>query len=112
MEHEQGRNYVRGLTQAVEKYEKGDETVKRAIIENSRGYASLLSSHIPKEDNVLYPMADRTLPSSEQTELLEKFEKIEKEKIGEGRHEHYLHLVSGLEKQLGIEGSEIEYEHH
>jgi hypothetical protein len=34
--------------------------------------------------------------------LEEKFEKIEKEVIGEGKHHEYLHLVEELEKQLGL----------
>lgn len=102
MEHEQGRKYIRGLAEAVEKYSKGDKAVERAILENARGYVSLLSRHIPKEDTILYPLADRMLGPDEQRELLEKFEKIEMEKIGPGKHEYYLHMIKELENELGI----------
>ncbi len=102
MEHEQGRNFVKALASAVTKYEQGDENAKAAIIENARGYTELLAQHIPKEDDILYPLADRVLSSSEQKELSEKFESIEKERIGEGKHHEYVHLVEELEEQLEI----------
>jgi hemerythrin-like domain-containing protein len=102
MEHDQGRRFVRVLAEAVEKYERGDKTAKQAIILNVRGYAQLLAQHIPKEDGILYPLADKVLGASDQKELLERFEKIEKEKIGERRHREYLNLVARLEKELNI----------
>jgi len=103
MEHDQGRAYVRGLADAAERYAKGDNAVKQAIIDNARGYVNLLSQHIPKEDDILYPLADQMCGPDEQKELLEKFEEIEKERIGEGKHHEYIHLVHDLEKTLGIE---------
>jgi len=112
MEHEQGRQFVRGLAEAVARYESSDNTAKSAIIENARGYAELLDQHIYKEDNILYPMGDRVLSQADNEELLEKFEKIEKEIIGEGKHEYYQHMIGELEKELGISGGEIKHEHH
>ena len=106
MEHEQGRQYVKGLAEALSKYESGDKTAKRAIIENARGYAELLDQHIYKEDNILYPMGDKVLSPSDNKELLEKFDKIEREVIGEGRHEYYLRMIGELEKELSIDGDE------
>jgi len=105
MEHDQGRGFVRAFAEAVEKYERGDKTAKQAIIENARGYTSLLSQHIPKENDILYPLADRMLGENQQKELLEKFEKIERERIGVGKHHEYLHLVMELEKGLNISES-------
>jgi len=101
-EHDRGRMYVRVLAEAVEKYGKGDKTAKQAIIENAMGYAMLLSQHIPKEDEILYPMADKVLEPTEQKELLETFETIEKERIGEGKHHEYINMVMELERELNI----------
>ncbi|MCK5562617.1 hemerythrin domain-containing protein [Candidatus Bathyarchaeota archaeon] len=53
MEHEQGRNFVKALADAVERYDQGDRNAKAAIIENARGYTQLLAQHIPKEDDIL-----------------------------------------------------------
>ena len=104
MEHEQGRNFVKALADAVERYEQGDRNAKADIIKNARGYTQLLAQHIPKEDDILYPFADRLLGPSDQKELLEKFEKFEKERIGEEKHHEYVHLVEELEKQLKVGG--------
>jgi len=111
MEHEQGRRYVKGLSDAVKKCELRDKDAKNAIVENARGYSKLLEQHIYKEDNILYPMGDRVLSSSDNQELSEKFEKIEKEIIGEGKHKYYLHVISELEKELNITVGETEHEH-
>jgi len=112
MEHEQGRQYVKGLDEALVNYEKGDKAAKSSIIKNVRDYAELLDQHIYKEDNVLYPMGDKVLSDSDNKQLLEKFEKIENEIVGEGKHEYYLHVISELERELGINGGDIMHEHH
>jgi len=112
MEHEQGRQYVKGLAEALARCESCDKTAKNAIIENARGYAELLDQHIFKEDNILYPMGDKVLSQSDNRELLIKFKKIEKVIIGEGKHEYYLDVIGELEKELGINGGETKHEHH
>ncbi len=80
---------------------------RAAIIENARGYASLLDQHIFKEDNILYPMGDQVLSEKDNQELLEKFEGIEKNITGEGKHEYYLQVIASLEKKLGIDGGNV-----
>ncbi len=112
MEHERARSYVRGLAEAVAKYGRGDNAAKNAIIENARGYAELLDQRIYKEDNILYPLGNRVLSPSDNTELLEKFDKIEKEVIGEGKHEYYLHMIGELELKLSISSGKAEHTHH
>ena len=61
-EHEEGRGYVRGLAQALEQWQKGDKSASRAVAKNARGYAALLANHIPKEDNILYPIGGEHPP--------------------------------------------------
>lgn len=102
VEHEQGRRYVKAMAEAVERYKKGDINAKNDIIVNARGYTQLLSQHIPKEDNILYPLTDRVLKASDQVKLLGKLEEIERERIGEAKHDDYILLVEKLEKQLRI----------
>jgi hemerythrin-like domain-containing protein len=102
MEHDRGRGFVKALAEAVERYERGEENAKTAIIKNAKGYTQLLAEHIPKEDDILYPLADKLLTPEDRKELLEKFEKVEKERIGEGKHHDYIHLVKELEKELKI----------
>ena len=95
-EHEMGRNYVRGMAQALDAYEKGTSGADKSFIENARGYIGLLSQHINKEDNILYPMAEDMLADMD-AQILQRFEDVEK-KLGTGVHEKYEAMVDQLEK--------------
>jgi len=86
MEHDKGRSFVRGLAEGIAGYKNGEKGAARQIAKNARNYASLLVQHIDKENNILYPMADMHISAEKQEELLEKFEKVEEEIIGPGRH--------------------------
>jgi hemerythrin-like domain-containing protein len=55
-----------------------------------------------KEDNVLFPMADRVLSAADQAELEQRFEQIETERMGPATHERYHRLLDDLERELGL----------
>ncbi|MCL5784354.1 MAG: hemerythrin domain-containing protein [Patescibacteria group bacterium] len=97
LEHDEGRGFVQQMAQAVEKYIAGDKTAGLQITASIQGYAPLLTEHIEKEDNILYYMADMHLSSSKQKQLLTEFEKIEREKVGKGKHEQFHELLHNLE---------------
>jgi hemerythrin-like domain-containing protein len=99
-EHEQGRVYTRGMRENAEKLLAGDATAKQGVIENALGYAGLLRQHIMKEDNILFPMADRVIPADQHDAVLQGFERVEHEETGEGVHEKYLALAESLEKEI------------
>jgi len=73
-EHNQGRDFVKGMEQGL------NENNKNKIIENTKGYCKLLKEHIFKEDNILYPMADEALSQKVQEAVLKKFKLAEKQK--------------------------------
>jgi hemerythrin-like domain-containing protein len=98
-EHVIGRGYIAGFAAGTEKYKAGDRQAAADITSNIRGYGELLTSHIFKENNVLYKMADMHLTAQQQTELLANFEKLENEVIGRGKHEEYHKLLERLEQQ-------------
>lgn len=97
-EHNVGRNAVKGMTEGIEEFYQGNENARKKITENAEIYIELLDSHIYKEDNILYPMADMHLSEEQQKELLEKFEEVEKNIVGEGKHHEFLELLENLEK--------------
>ena len=78
-DHEAGRAHVKAILEAVK---RGD---KKAIVEHLNGYKDLLTEHIKKEDEILYPWIDRNLSTSQVGELFAKFddaeEKIDKEVV-------------------------------
>jgi hemerythrin-like domain-containing protein len=100
-EHEQGRVFTRGMREAAEQLQAGDQTARERVLQNARGYAALLRQHIVKEDSVLFPIADQVIPLSKQDGLAEDFERVEHEETGEGVHEKYLGLANRLEKAVG-----------
>ncbi|HEY3291637.1 MAG TPA: hemerythrin domain-containing protein [Anaerolineae bacterium] len=100
MEHEQGRQFTRAMRAAAEKLEAGDTSARTEVIRNARGYATLLRQHILKEDGVLFPMADRVIPLSQQWKVEDGFEHVEHEETGAGVHEKYLALAERLESEL------------
>jgi hemerythrin-like domain-containing protein len=97
-EHVIGRDHVRAMGHAAERYQGGEREAGDTFAVHARGYVGLLQQHIGKEDNILYPMADRALPREKQDELLEGFEVIEQERVGPGRHEAFHRLLDELER--------------
>lgn len=99
-EHELGRQFTRGMRAAAEKWEKGDESARAEVVENAAAYVALLRQHIVKEDQILFPMANRVIPVNEHAEVLSGFEHVEHEETGEGVHEKYLALADALGKEI------------
>ena len=95
-EHEQGRVHVRAIAEAVGKTGIPSVASARKVKEELSAYAALLRAHIDKEDNVLYPMADRLLTAVEQNALTQAFERVESEEMGPGVHEKYHEWIETL----------------
>jgi hemerythrin-like domain-containing protein len=96
-DHEAGRQFTRQMKAAAEKWQAGDASAAAVVKTNAEGYISLLRAHIMKENNVLFPMADRVIPLDVQPEVEEKFEFVEHEETGDGVHEKYLALAEKME---------------
>ena len=94
-EHDMGRGFIRGMSDALASYRLGDSGVARVIAENARSYITLLTNHIVKEDNVLYPMADARIPQEQQRELSVLFEEADRT-FGAARIEGFLRSLARL----------------
>jgi len=90
---------VKNISDAFAGYKTGNKAAAAELIDNARGYISLMLAHIDKENNVLYPMADSRFSREKQEELYKGFEKIEIERIGAGRHEEFHEMIK---KFMGI----------
>lgn len=99
LEHDEGRRFVKAMGEGIAQYAKGDLKAGSKIAENARNYVALLSQHIDKEDNILYPMADARIPGADQNELEKEFEKVETEKIGREKHEEFHRLLQRLKEE-------------
>ncbi len=98
-EHEIGRGHVRAMTERLHALQAG---AAAGIAEQARAYREMLEAHIQKENNVLFPMADRLIDGAVAEQLAEQFEVIEQERVGEGKHEAYHAMLHGLMEHYGI----------
>jgi hemerythrin-like domain-containing protein len=97
MEHDEGRAHVRAIEEAAQKALDGEIGQATIIVEHAKGYATLLRGHIEKEDEILYPLAERVLPQEVRGRMLEAYEQAEA-KTPE-LEEKYQRLVESYEVQ-------------
>jgi hemerythrin-like domain-containing protein len=109
-EHTEGRRRIKAIGEAIPKAKEGDPSALQTISKNLEEYILLLRNHIDKEDNVLYPMADKVLTEQDQQSLSEAFDKVEAEEIGEGVHEKYHKLAHEL-SEFRLNSSEFRGHH-
>ena len=98
MEHVEGRGYIKGMSEAFDRLKNGDPKASVKIVEDGKNYIGLLVQHIDKENNILFPLADKVLSQAKQSELEEEFEKLEVERIGFGKHEEFHKLLHQLKE--------------
>lgn len=85
-EHNQGREYIASMSKGVESKEISEFNAAAGK------YRDLLKSHIDKENNILFVMADQVLDEAKQDDMFEQFERYEEDVMGRGVHEE-LHAM-------------------
>lgn len=104
-EHDEGRGYVRAAGQAVQGYREGDQEAGRIIAANLRNYAGMLDSHIEKENNVLYPMADEAFTPDDQAELQRRFDDVNAAGDAPARYERFQGILRELKAAYPPQGA-------
>lgn len=89
-DHRRGRGYVTNLLDALD---RGD---REGVVANLAGYAALLTEHIKKEDEILYPWMDRNLSTRKVGEMFSRFQEVDG-RFEEARRKYEEYVV-------GIEG--------
>ncbi len=92
-EHKQGREYIALMNKSLISNDLNN--FKKAAIK----YRDLLRSHIAKENNVLFTLADKLLDDKKQDDLFEKFEHHEETVVGHGVHEELHSKIHKWEKE-------------
>ncbi|MFV0289493.1 MAG: hemerythrin domain-containing protein [Mangrovibacterium sp.] len=70
-EHNQGRDFLKEMRDALSRMHAEE------LIMATRSYIDLLSNHIFKEDQVLYPMAEDAIADDEKRRINEAYQKAE-----------------------------------
>jgi hemerythrin-like domain-containing protein len=96
-EHALGRELVKTMEVSFTALSKnGGKSALQEVSHHVEEYIALLSGHIDKENGILFDLADHMLSEMKQRELLDGFEKIEEERIGDGKHEAFHELIHTL----------------
>lgn len=100
-EHEETRGLARTMRESAERLKAGDASAKEDIRRSALAYIAVLQQHIHKENNILFPMADRILTEAQHKAVSDGFKRVEHEEAGEGVHQKYLALARALEAEAG-----------
>ena len=98
-EHQQGRALVAEMKTTLNQSKSGDKSAAQNLLKHLNEYILLLDFHIDKENDVLFPMAEKHLSKSKMHELIKGFDRIEEDKVGAGKHEYYHQMLNALEKE-------------
>ncbi len=96
-EHVQGRGLIREMETAASG--AADST---GFAGAAAGYAELLTRHIGKENDRLFPAAEQGLSKAALDRLYEAFEEHEEKVIGQGRHEQLHEMLKGLKGKYAL----------
>lgn len=96
-EHSKGRQLIEEMKNLLYSSEKG-EASPEAFTTPALQYVNLLRGHIWKENNVLFPMAEKAVPGDELNLIGEEFDRFEREEIGPGTHEAFHVMIDKLSK--------------
>ncbi len=102
MEHDLGRGHVRAMSDGLDRLRRGDAGAVTAIQQSAQAYRGLLQAHIQKENKFLFPMTDEVVPDDAAATLAEKFEEIERDRVGEKKHEAYHAMLHALKDLYGV----------
>jgi hemerythrin-like domain-containing protein len=97
-EHDIGRRHIREISEALARLQIGDSKPAESIQKIIGEYRKMHRNHIDKENNVLYPIADRLLGKDEDMRMVDRFEEIEHDRVGVGKHEAYHDMLHHLKE--------------
>jgi hemerythrin-like domain-containing protein len=92
-DHKTARNHVKTIIEALERQDQA------MVFEHLNGYKDLLTQHIKKEDEILYPWFDRNLSTRQVGELFSRFNEADA-RIGEGVVETFTKFLTKLENSV------------
>lgn len=105
MEHTQGREFVGAMRLAVAALKTGAPGAAVDFKRAATGYEQLLTQHIFKENNMLYPMAMSALDETAWETMSAQFAKVESERMGPQKRAEYEKLLTRLEAAYCVANS-------
>ncbi|MEM0162421.1 MAG: hemerythrin domain-containing protein [Thermoproteota archaeon] len=100
-EHEEGRKLVREMKEAFNSERKNTITNEQIAILASN-YAEHLRSHIWKEENILFKLANEVLLEEDDEKIVSLFEEYEEKEVGYEKHKHYVEMINQLSAKIKV----------
>lgn len=101
-EHEQGRQLVGAMADALESAAAGEAAGVDSFLGAAHGFINLLRQHIQKENQILFPMAEQALTETDKGKLLEAFARVNNEEIGEAERQRLMQVAASLAERFGV----------
>ena len=98
-EHDQGREYIRNMHAAAEAWAAGDQEGRAEVIWITSSYTTLLRQQLQKENSILFALAEQTIPTEEQGQVGEAFDRTETETNAAALRDKYAAIVESLEQE-------------
>lgn len=102
VEHDMGRFYIQQLQEAVKDYQSGNTEAVLDIIANSISYTHLLDRHIQKENDIVYPFAQKNFNKEISDEIQKECEEFEENANQQGFQDKYILLLEQLENKYQV----------
>lgn len=103
LEHEEGREFIRAMSEALDAMEQGDDGARPQFTVNASNYVAMLRVHIRKEDHCLFAMAKQAMSDAHEEQLAREFATFEVEDMEKGTHERYLAVANRLADTYGVD---------
>ena len=102
VEHDMGRFYIQQLQEAVKDYQNGNTEAVLDIIANSISYTHLLDRHIQKENDIVYPFAQKNFNKEISDEIQKECDEFEENANQQGFQDKYILLLEQLENKYQV----------
>lgn len=106
-EHDAGRQEVRGLVEIGAGSGSLSATETAKTVACARQFVPLLYAHIQKENNILYPMAQRTISPVEFARLDQSCEAFDREVLGQAEILKLKELAADLTRRYPADPAEL-----
>jgi len=94
-EHARGREHLGVMTDTLYGTCAGNSVTIDRFAENADDYCALLTKHIQKE-NAIFAKVGEMFPDKENERMERAYAKVEKEELGEGKHEKFVQRAEKL----------------
>lgn len=99
-EHDRARVLLQKMAEAGSAYREGRRNADRRWGRFASEYAAVLSRHLDKEQDVLYPAAEQLLTSEEQQKLAEALRQSAEAGVSQERRQRFSALADSLAAEL------------